>query len=91
MNPLGGYLNPLMRTLTHLVERGRLHPAATRWVELRIDGFTLPVEGPSYHLRPHDRSHGDESSSHDATQPHVGLTNSHVNRLIRPWALYFAR
>jgi len=28
----GGRLGPLMRTLTHLVECGRLRPAATRWV-----------------------------------------------------------
>ena len=32
VNPTGGCLGPFMRTLTHLVERGRWCPASTRWV-----------------------------------------------------------
>ena len=34
----------------------------------------------------HAHSHGDEASSHDATRPYAGPTNSHVNPLIRSWA-----
>ena len=32
VNPMGGHPVPFMRTLTHLVERGRWCPASTRWV-----------------------------------------------------------
>ena len=37
-----------MRTLTHLVERGRRRPASTRWVQLCMSGLRVPVDGPGY-------------------------------------------
>ena len=49
-----------MRTLIHLVERGRRCPAATRWAYLRISGLTPPVKGPNCQLMcPHCAQNAD--------------------------------
>ena len=71
VNPIGGDLGPLTRTLTHLVERGRRRPASTRWVQLCMSGLRVPVDGPGCQV-------------HGATHSPVGIPRLLVREKTRP-------